>query len=87
MRCPMRFLSPLRFESGNPMTSDRASFCLLYSQRAKGSPDLSLWKPLRPRLTPEDWTARIRSALFKWLKNDIIRCLPVSANQHQLKGL
>ena len=46
------------------------------SDSASFSPDLSLWKPLRPRLTPADWTARIRSSLFERLKNGMSRCLP-----------
>ena len=43
-RCGVRagVLSPLCYESGKPMTSDSASFCLPCGRRAKGSPDLSL---------------------------------------------
>lgn len=46
------------------------------SLSANFSPALSLRKPLRLRLTPADWRARIRSSLFWRLKNGIRRCLP-----------
>ena len=35
--------------------------------------DLSLRKPLRPRLPPADWMARIRSGLLERLKNGMSR--------------
>ena len=38
------------------------------SDSASFSPDLSLRKPLRPRLTPADWMARIRLGLLLRLK-------------------
>ena len=42
--------------------------------------DLFLRKPLRPRSTPADWMARIRSSLFWRLKYGISRCLPAKMN-------
>lgn len=52
------------------------------SLSASFSPDLSLRKPLRPRLTPADWIARIRSSLLVRLKNGTRRC--VSTDPHIL---
>ena len=58
--------SVLSVRCSSRSSSDSASF----------SPDLSLRKPLRPRLTPADCMASMRSSLFERLKKGTRRCLP-----------
>ena len=52
------------------------------SDSASFSPDLSLRKPLRPRLPPAEWMARIRSGLLERLKNGMSRSVWLSIFSH-----